>query len=469
LLNIPAGKYYIAQYKIGGGDKKNDVTDIIFKNCDGLIINGNNCSIRVNGKFTRTKGYQLPGLAYNYSYNNTVCPFRFSNCKNVQMRDMNLYGEVDKMKKEAVVEGQNYGVHIEDEADKDSCSNFVLQNIKAHHFAADGFVISANGRKIKIINCASYKNARQGLSIVKGHDIFCYQSVFDSTGNTGAYGWHAPGAGVDVENEFGKDKLTNLQFVSCTMRGNNGFQFLSTLASDSIVVDSCFFSDKLAGYGSGLNGIGMYSIHSVMKNCIIFGTIQVDIADFAAYKGPDILQFKNNLIYSGNRAFVCSDFNRPVDIDNNFLIMLPKPDMGTYFPYIQSANCSFTNNLVVFHPDRLEKNPNLVMALVQYTKQVANTFWLLNSNKSSNEKKYKHFFVPAFTDSKVMKNIFFPPSDIMDRYEFNGKKSITQLQANKIVSYPLFSVFKQTVFNRKYLVQADEVRKYVNTIINSAK
>ena len=41
-LIIPKGKYYIGSYKIAGGPQKNTITDIIFKNCTGLTIEGNN-------------------------------------------------------------------------------------------------------------------------------------------------------------------------------------------------------------------------------------------------------------------------------------------------------------------------------------------------------------------------------------------------------------------------------------------
>ena len=41
-LYIPKGEYYIAAYKIAGGVKRNKIDDIIFKNCNNLIINGNN-------------------------------------------------------------------------------------------------------------------------------------------------------------------------------------------------------------------------------------------------------------------------------------------------------------------------------------------------------------------------------------------------------------------------------------------
>lgn len=91
----------------------------------------------MNGNFSRNRDYQIQGLPYNYAYNNTVCPFKLVSCKTVTIKNLLLYGEVDKMKKqEGVVEGENYGVNIADDEPGDTSSNIVLQNITAHHFAA---------------------------------------------------------------------------------------------------------------------------------------------------------------------------------------------------------------------------------------------------------------------------------------------------------------------------------------------
>lgn len=137
VLVIPKGNYYIAAYKILDGNKKNSITDIVFKNCRNLTVEGNNSMIRMNGNFSRNRDYQIQGLPYNYAYNNTVCPFKLVSCKTVTIKNLLLYGEVDKMKKqEGVVEGENYGVNIADDEPGDTSSNIVLQNITAHHFAA---------------------------------------------------------------------------------------------------------------------------------------------------------------------------------------------------------------------------------------------------------------------------------------------------------------------------------------------
>ena len=468
-LNIPKGKYYIAAYKITGGQKKNDIDDIIFKNCKNLIITGNNSVIRVNGKAYRNRDFQISGLPYHYAYNNTVCPFKLVNCKNVLLKDITLYGEVDKMRKqEGVVEGESYGVFISDDEPKDVSSKIVLQNITAHHFAADGLLIRSNGEDITIINCNSHHNARQGLSIVKGSNIRVLNSSFDSTGNTGAYGWHAPGAGIDVENEFGPGKLKNVLIRNCSLRGNNGFQIVSNIPTDKVVIDSCFISDLTRGYSDALNGVGMYSINSTLSNCILFAGIQIDLSD-QIYKGPSVQEINNNIIYSGDRFMVSSDFSRPVNITDNILVMLPKPKSYAYAPYIQNPNCVFNRNIVVIHADRLKKESNKVTALVQYVKEAADDFWLVNGYDIPVEKQGPVFFYSAMNGGKTVKNQFCTPGARITMDTAYKSESISTQQTKEILSRELFTAYKQTGFNRKYLEQSNTVKKYARNIAAAIK
>jgi hypothetical protein len=469
ILNIPRGKYYIAAYKTADANKLYKAGDIIFKNCNNLTIIGNNAVIRVNGNFTRKTDYQIPGYAHYYAYNNTVCPFKIMNCKNVLLKDLTLYGEVDKMKKMGgVAEGESYGVYIADDEPAQVSSKITLERITAHHFAADGLLIKSNGEDILINKCNSYKNARQGLSIVKGKNIKVFNSSFDSTGQTGAYGWHMPGAGIDVENEFGPGKLNNVLIRNCSMRGNNGFQIVTTLPSESVVIDSCFISDPEAGFSDGLHGVGMYSLNSKISNCIIFATVQVDIAD-QGYTGPVVQEINRNLIYSGTRGIVSSDFMRPVNITDNIIIMLPKPRANEYFPYIQNPNCSYNRNLVVVHADRLKKEPNTVISLIQSCKEAVEDFWLVNGYDIPEEKRRMVYYMVANNGTKLSRDHFFGQSDFVSQYDFRKTHFLTSKEVRGLLDYEFLTAYKQTAFNRKYLQQAAVVlsdsRKIVATAI----
>ncbi|MFZ1783897.1 MAG: hypothetical protein WAU23_01750 [Ferruginibacter sp.] len=466
ILNIPKGKYFIASYK---GIKGANIGDIVFRNCNNLSIIGNNSVIRVNGHFTRNRDYQLPGLSFNYAYNNTVCPFKLTNCKNVLLKDISLYGEVDKMKKEqGVVEGESFGVFISDDEPTDVSSRILLENVQAHHFASDGILIKSNGENIVLNNCNSSFNARQGLSVVKGSKIKVLHSVFDSTGKTGAYGWHPPGAGIDIENEFGAGKLNDVLISNCTLRGNTGFQVVTTLSSNKVVLDSCFIADASGGYSEALNGVGMYSLNSRLSNSILFAGIQVDLND-QVYKGPEIQEISKNIVYSGNRGIVSADYARPVNITDNIFIMLPKPKLDEYFPYIQNYNCVYNRNMVVVHADRLVNDANQVTALVQGAKEVKEDFWLVNGYTIPPEKQRTVYFLPATNGSKIVTDQFFGASDVVARYDYNKTHFLLPGQVNTILNNEIFSAYKQTTFNQGYLKQASEIRKKMAAIVAEAK
>lgn len=466
-LVIPKGKYYIGSYKIHGGAGKNEIDDIVFKNCNALTIEGNNSIIRVNGRFTRKPDYSIPGYSTIFSFNNTVCPFVLSGCRNTVLKNLELYGEADKMKNGGVLEGPSYGISLSDEG-KDSSYNILLQNIATHHFASDGILVRSNGNKLTINNCRSYANARQGLSIVKGRDILVYGSDFDSTGFTGGYGFHWPSAGIDIENEFNTRDVSNVVIRKCRLRGNYGFQIVTTLASHNILIDSCFIADKENGYASGVNGVGMYSLNSTISNCIIFGSIQIDLGD-QIYKGEKIQQIRNNIIYSGHRGLISADFNRPVNIDGNILIMLPKPE-NTYFPYIQNGSCTFNNNIIVMNPERIGTGIPQVTSLVQIVKEGKNNFWLLNKNNFTEAfRKGYHYYLAAFNGAKTVEKQFFPSNEFTKAMEMPEKRFITDNQMEKIISASLFSAFKQNTFNRSYLVQANEARAYAAGIAAASR
>lgn len=468
VLNIPRGEYYIASYKIADGVNKNNITDVIFRNCNNLTIIGNQSVIRLNGNFWRRKDYQQAGVPYNYAYNNSVCVFKLMNCKHVLLKDLTLLGGVNDMRKEeGVVEGESFGIYIADDEPAYKSSNIELRNITTNYFASDGIILKSNGQDILIDHCRSYKNARQGLSIVKGKNIRVLNSDFDSTGITGAYGWHGPAAGIDIENEFGFGNLSNVLVRNCNLRGNYGFQIVSNLSADHVVIDSCFISDLTAGYSKTLNGVGMYSLYSTLSNSIIFGNIQVDLSD-QIYKGPVEQEINKNIIYSGSRGIVSADFSRPVNITDNILVMLPNPHLDDYFPYIQNSNCRFNRNIVVVHADRLKKEPNQVTALVQNTKELKEDFWLINGFNMPLEKQKAVYYIPAANGYKLMENQFFSESDIIARFGIAKKNVLTSAQLKKILAAKLFTAYAQKSFNPDYLKQANDVRKFTQSIVADA-
>ncbi|MEO8454694.1 MAG: right-handed parallel beta-helix repeat-containing protein [Sphingomicrobium sp.] len=212
----------------------NGVTDVTFRGCSGLIIEGNGAAISTKGDFFRdertTRG--LAGL-------------RFEDCSNVQLRNLQLIGNVQRTTRPATLtEAPTHGLTF------GGCSDVTLDGVTARHFAADGLYIRESmvatggryraSRRFTVRNSRFLFNARQGLSVIQLRDAtfdgcdFSYTGYIDAQSNAGAYGNHAPSAGVDIEPNYtpstrrAVDFLTgNINLRECRMMGNLGGALLA--------------------------------------------------------------------------------------------------------------------------------------------------------------------------------------------------------------------------------------------------
>ena len=458
ILNIPKGKYYIGKIKITGGKNKNFITDIGFYNCKLLTIRGNGSTIRVNGHFLRTEDYNIFDVPTKYSYTETVIPFFIVNCSNVLLEDMILDGGVREMRKEKINEGNCSGIVIDDYGKKEFISNNItIKNVTTNYFATDGITIRCRGTNIRVSHCKAKFNGRQGMSIVGGNNIVIEHSEFDSTGHTGFYGGHAPGAGIDVECENPELPIKNVLIKNCSMRGSSGFQIVTTVASQNVHIDSCFIADESYGYSDGLRGIGMYSINSSITNSVIFGTLQADIAN-QPYSGNVAQQFTGNILYSGWRAVVSSDFSRPYNISDNIFIMLPNAFVNEYFPYIQNLNCTFNRNIIMMHDSKISLRRNEITGLVQHVREANNNYWLNGPAPAGSRNAGKYFYNISFDASKTgMQHV--PQNATGKGLGTTGVSLIPQTVLNSLNRYGLFTSYIQRNFNRDILVQAAAVKK----------
>lgn len=231
-LRLQPGRTYRLQRHVAAGADP----QLMFESCDGLSIEGNGATISVEGDFRRgaagTRG--LSGL-------------RMQNCRNVTVRNLELDGNVDQTTRaKGLGEGATHGLDFR------SCSDVLIENVYAHHFAADGLYIRdsarTNGagrrlasRRFTVRNSRFRFNARQGLSVIQLRDAlfedcdFSYTGFIDDSGRTGPYGAHSPAAGVDVEPNGTPihgdlmDVLTGeILFRRCRMVGNYGAAFLAS-------------------------------------------------------------------------------------------------------------------------------------------------------------------------------------------------------------------------------------------------
>ena len=90
--------------------------------------------------------------------------------------------------------------------------------------------------------------------------------------------------------------------------------------------------------------------------------------------------------------------------------MLPKPELDTYFPYVQNEQCRFNENIIVMHADRIKKEPNKVNSLVQAAIEANNDFWLMNGYDIAKDKRQTNYYYPALNETKLLRNQFFPPN-----------------------------------------------------------
>lgn len=464
-LNFPTGIYYIKDYKISAGKYKNDISDIIFMGMDHVTINGNGSSILINGNFKRSADYTLPGVPYLYAYNNTVSPFTFTNCKNLVLKNFILDGGVLQMSRDSnVVEGFNYGIAITDYLPAHESKNIIIDSIQVSHFATDGFIIRSNGKNIKVTNSVFKNNARQGLSIIKGKDIFIQHCNFDSTGFTGNYTGHSPQAGIDVENEYTIDELMNINITRCNFRHNNGFQFVSSSASGKVLLDSCFIADKSNGYEYGYNGVGIYSKNSGIQNSIVFGMLQVETGG-EPYRGDVPILIKNNIIYSGFSGAISTDYNNPVEIAGNIFIMLPNPHPNPYFPFIRNQNATFHDNLIILHPDKLKTHASNFTSLLQNVRSASRNFWLVYGNSMSGSKlssPASRYYKISTDNSRDIGTQYIPEAWL-------GKAIVHAVglpaySIDKLLNHPFITQYKMVTWNGGVLLQADSVRKEMKKI-----
>lgn len=243
---LRAGRTYFLNRHVAPG---NGVSDVTFRNCARLAIDGNGASISLKGDvFRATRAIRpLAGLV-------------FEDCRNVEIRDLELIGNVQRTTRpQSVVEGASHGLIF------GGCSDVVIDSVTARHFAADGMYVRASlrpgadgrhraSRRFTVRNSRFLYNARQGLSVIQLRDAtfdaceFSWTGYVDSGLATGPYGHHAPAAGVDVEPNAtlaaGQrvDVLTGkLGFRDCRFVGNVGSSFIAVLfeAIDRTALERC--------------------------------------------------------------------------------------------------------------------------------------------------------------------------------------------------------------------------------------
>ena len=365
-VELKPGRTYRLNRYIAPGSPAHD---LVFSDCAGLTIIGNGARIRVKGDLDRTAASvrSLAGLT-------------FRDCRRIVLARLELAGGVEQSRRSrGLTEPASHGLVFQ------GCSDVTIDDVIVRHFAADGLYIressrsDANGirhasRDFRVRNSRFLFNARQGMSIVQlrgglfENCEFSHTGYVDVAGNTGPYGAHSPGAGVDIEpnrtpaSRIPMDVLTgDILIRGCRLAGNVGAALVAAKYVDSmrfiedVTIDSCLIECN-DGSAGGQDGFIFDVNNGVVRNCTL------RMRDKTAYIGwySDSTanpQFRRNTVFgrnpNANRPFFAVRPTRgsPVIEGNRFVGQQrsAKEGRGAWLLYLANRNAVFRGN-VVFVP-----------------------------------------------------------------------------------------------------------------------
>ncbi|HEY3265349.1 MAG TPA: right-handed parallel beta-helix repeat-containing protein [Armatimonadota bacterium] len=352
---FPPGVYRINQYRILGGAQMTGIQNIYFRNCNGLTVTGTGATISVSGAFKRSADYTI--APYSYSYRQQVVPLYFYYCQNFVVDGFNLDGNIGQMTRDpGVVEGTSYGLATE------SCSNYTIKNITAHHFASDGLMIGASSplpsrpqaiadRNGAVINVHAYNNARMALSVYQARGITISDSVFETAGIVpGAYGGHLPMSGAGIEPDCKTPgvncdvKTGDITFKNCTFSDNVGMQWYAGGGdgTENVTLDGCTIAD-------GPHSTDDYTMLLCVKNGLMQNsTMRGKRLTIVRGSFPNVsATIRNNKLYSNAFAIVADGQPATALIDNNDIIGTYAGPTSNLIVYLQNMpNVDFVNNRV---------------------------------------------------------------------------------------------------------------------------
>jgi hypothetical protein len=362
-VELNPGRTYRLNRYIASGSPAHD---LVFSDCEGLTIIGNGARIRVKGDLERTAASvrSLAGLT-------------FRDCRRIVLARLELAGGVEQSRRSrGLTEPPSHGLVFQ------GCSDVTIDDVIVRHFAADGLYIressrpDQNGirrasRDFRVRNSRFLFNARQGMSIVQlrgglfENCQFSYTGYVDVAGNTGSYGAHSPGAGVDIEPNRNPASATPVDVLTgdilirgCRLTGNVGAALVAAKYVDSmrfiedVTIDSCQIECG-DGTAAGRDGLIFDVPGGIVRNCTL------RMRDKTAYLGwyPDSdadTRFLGNQLYGRN-----SGRNRPIFavrptrgsplIEGNRFVgeqRVPKDPRGAWLVFIDNPNATARMNSI---------------------------------------------------------------------------------------------------------------------------
>jgi len=228
-LEIPYGTYVVGQQLATSPYTKTDPLN--FLNCTLPVV------VRGNG----SKLMPPTGMKYGVVDGVTCDAIQLIHpvsCSSIVISDLELDGRVS-----TVVVGTGVFQRQGDGIVALLCDSVTVSNVYSHHHCRDGIMIgtavdssTTTIYPVSITNSRFEYNGRQGFSFIGGNNLTVTNCYFGHTGKNGFVSM-APGAGVDIESEYGL--IRNAVFSNCKVFDNAG----AGLVADSGDSADCTFYD----------------------------------------------------------------------------------------------------------------------------------------------------------------------------------------------------------------------------------
>lgn len=347
----------------------------VFSDVNFLRIYGNGHQLSLNSNIYRY-GFRYDKKRSFYSGIFVPTAIEIKNSKNVRIENIELNGNVQDLNRESLTyNGKKVFVHEGAYGHGikliNGVEDAVVKNVYVHHFAIDGITLSKvnpgnstskMNKNVSFKNIKSSNNARQGLTITGVNKATFNNCYFYDTGITeGEYGFHGPGAGLDIEPIHG-NMVSNVTFNNCIFKNNIGAAALINNETDSIFFKNSYFEtnkiEKLHDFG--ISNVGQ-NTHFIGCDMVLhdrhirptFYGFRDGLKSYCLIKDCNIRSDKFGIV------FISETNDRRLEIINTSLIYTSKDKAKSNFPWIKTSHSSNStiNGLWVYHEKDKWRHP----------------------------------------------------------------------------------------------------------------
>jgi len=358
IVYFPKGTYYLNRTLSTVGANSN--RPITYKNASNFSLIGcTGAVVSVKGDFDMPNDNCSASGCYSTVYQMTS--FRFENSSNFKLSGFEINGNVNLMTR-AKPAGVDLAETFSHGVVTAAATNYEISNVKSHHFAGDGFYVGDNMGALDdggvYDNVEAYNNARQGMSVIQSKNMLVKNSTFKNIGFTdGSYPNHAPGAGVDVEPNWGPadgvERTQNLTFDNCKFLYNKGIQWVG--GDNGAIIQNVTLKNSTIESRPD-NTSSVYTIIMSLPGGVIENNIinTHDGAVIPTYnEGYGDIKLVNtivrgNTITSSGVGLQVLDTGATTVIENNTFISAHTPSSDGPFPNVVSGASSFSGNTISY-------------------------------------------------------------------------------------------------------------------------